>query len=378
MRLTHFFIDRPIFATVVSMIITILGVISLRFLPIAEYPEIAPPTVSIRATYPGASAQIIAETVATPVEQEVNGVDDMLYINSQSTGDGQVTINVVFKPGTNVDAAQVLVQNRVAVAEPRLPEDVRRLGISVRKASPDLMMVVHMVSPDGSRSQQYISNYATLYVKDVLTRIDGVGDVTVFGARDYSMRIWLDPDKVAARGLTAGEVVAALQASNLQVAAGSINQPPATSDGAFTLNVKTLGRLTSPEQFEDIVVRAEPDGQVVRVRDIARVELGAQDYTVNAYLDNKNATALVIFQKPGSNALATAAAVKAQMETLKRTSRPDLAIRLSITRPSSSKPRSTPWSGLSLRQSCSSFWSSFCSCRRGVPRSFRSSPYPFR
>jgi multidrug efflux pump subunit AcrB len=171
----------------------------------------------------------------------------MLYINSQSTGDGQLTINVVFKPGTNVDEAQVLVQNRVAVAEPRLPEDVRRLGISVRKASPDLMMVVHMVSPDGSRSQQYISNYATLYVKDVLTRIDGVGDVTVFGARDYSMRIWLDPDKVAARGLTAGEVVAALQASNLQVAAGSINQPPATSDGAFTLNVKTLARLTSPD-----------------------------------------------------------------------------------------------------------------------------------
>ena len=318
MRLTHFFIDRPIFASVVSMIITILGLISLRFLPIAEYPEIAPPTVNIHATYPGASAQVIAETVATPIEQEVNGVDDMLYINSQSTGDGQVSINVVFKPGTNVDQAQVLVQNRVAVAEPRLPEDVRRLGISVRKASPDLMMVVHMTSPDGTRDQQYISNYATLYVKDVLTRIDGVGDVNVFGARDYSMRIWLDPDKVAARDLTAGEVVAALQAANLQVAAGSINQPPATSDGAFTLSVKTLGRLTSPEQFEDIVVRAEPDGQVVRVRDIARVELGAQDYTVNAYLNNKTATALVIFQKPGSNALATAAAVKAQMEALKK------------------------------------------------------------
>jgi hydrophobe/amphiphile efflux-1 (HAE1) family protein len=324
MRLTHFFIDRPIFASVVSLIITILGLISVSFLPIAEYPEIAPPTVSIHATYPGASAQVIAETVATPIEQEVNGVDDMLYINSQSTGDGQVTISVVFKPGTNVDEAQVLVQNRVAVAEPRLPEDVRRLGISVRKASPDLMMVVHMVSPDGSRDQQYISNYTTLYVKDVLTRIDGVGDINVFGARDYSMRIWLDPEKVAARGLTAGEVVAALQAANLQVAAGSINQPPATSDGAFTLNVKTLGRLTSPAQFEDIVVRAEPDGQVIRVRDIARVELGAQDYTVNAYLDNKNATALVIFQKPGSNALATAAAVKAQMETLKKDFPPGL------------------------------------------------------
>ncbi|AGK59140.1 hydrophobe/amphiphile efflux-1 (HAE1) family transporter [Hyphomicrobium denitrificans 1NES1] len=324
MRLTHFFIDRPIFASVVSLIITILGLISVNFLPIAEYPEIAPPTVSIHATYPGASAQVIAETVATPIEQEVNGVDDMLYINSQSTGDGQVTISVIFKPGTNVDQAQVLVQNRVSVAEPRLPEDVRRLGISVRKASPDLMMVVHMVSPDGSRDQQYISNYATLYVKDVLTRIDGVGDVNVFGARDYSMRIWLDPDKVSTRGLTAADVVAALQAANLQVAAGSINQPPATSDGAFTLNVQTLGRLKSPSQFEDIVVRAEPDGQVIRVRDIARVELGAQDYTVNAYLDNRNATALVLFQKPGSNALATAAAVKQQMEMLKKSFPPGL------------------------------------------------------
>jgi hydrophobe/amphiphile efflux-1 (HAE1) family protein len=324
MRLSHFFIDRPIFASVVSMIITILGLISLNFLPIAEYPEIAPPTVSIHATYPGASAQVIAETVATPIEQEVNGVDDMLYINSQSTGDGQLTISVVFKPGTNVDQAQVLVQNRVAVAEPRLPEDVRRLGISVRKASPDLMMVVHMVSPDGSRNQQYISNYATLYVKDVLTRVEGVGDLVVQGARDYSMRVWLDPDKIAARGLTAGEVVAALQAANLQVAAGSINQPPATSDAGFTLNVKTLGRLTSPSQFEDIVVRAEPGGQVVRVRDIARVELGAQDYTVNAYLDNRNATALVLFQKPGSNALATSAAVKSQMEKLKKSFPPGL------------------------------------------------------
>ncbi|MFA7305886.1 MAG: multidrug efflux RND transporter permease subunit [Hyphomicrobium sp.] len=324
MRLTHFFIDRPIFASVVSMIITILGLISVNFLPIAEYPEIAPPTVSIHATYPGASAQVIAETVATPIEQEVNGVDDMLYINSQSTGDGQVTISVIFKPGTDVDQAQVLVQNRVSVAEPRLPEDVRRLGISVRKASPDLMMVVHMVSPDGTRDQQYISNYATLYVKDVLTRIDGVGDVNVFGARDYSMRIWLDPDKMSSRGLTAGDVVAALQAANLQVAAGSINQPPATSDGAFTLNVQTLGRLKSTSQFEDIVVRAEPGGQVVRVRDIARVELGAQDYTVNAYLDNRNATALVLFQKPGSNALATAAAVKQQMETLKKSFPPGL------------------------------------------------------
>jgi hydrophobe/amphiphile efflux-1 (HAE1) family protein len=316
MRLSHFFIDRPIFATVLSLLIVIVGAIAQRALPIAEYPEIAPPTVSISATYPGASAQTIAETVATPIEQEVNGVDNMLYISSQSTGDGRLSISVVFKPGTNIDQAQVLVQNRVAVAQPRLPDAVQQLGLVVRKASPDLMMVVHMISPDNTRDQQYISNYATLYVKDVLTRVDGVGDVTIFGARDYSMRVWLDPAKVAARGLTAGEVVASLRAANLQVAAGAINQAPTTSPGAFTLNVKTQGRLAAPEEFGNIVVRAETGGQVIRVRDIARVELGSQDYTVNAYLNNQVATALVIFQRPGSNALSTAAKIKDQMTAL--------------------------------------------------------------
>jgi len=316
MNFSRFFIDRPIFAAVLSILITIVGLIAQRALPIAEYPEIAPPTVNVTAAYPGASAKVISETVATPIEQEVNGVDNMLYINSQSTGDGRLSINVVFKPGTNIDQAQVLVQNRVAVAEPRLPEDVRRLGISVRKASPDLMMVVHMISPDGSRDQQYISNYATLYVKDVLARIDGVGNVNVFGARDYAMRVWLDPAKIAARSLTAGDVVAALRSANLQVAAGSINQPPAASPGSFELTVQTLGRLTTPEEFANTVVKAEPNGFLVRVRDIARVELGSQDYTLNAYLNNKVATALVIFQRPGSNALATAAAVKTAMDGL--------------------------------------------------------------
>src|SRR6201991_2234474 len=295
MRLSHFFIDRPIFAAVLSILLTIAGAIVQRSLPVSEYPEIAPPTVNIRAAYPGASAQVLAETVATPIEQEGNGVDNMLYVVPQSVGDGTLSIDVVFKPGTDVDTAQVLVQNRVAVAEPRLPEDVRRLGVTVRKASPDLMMVVHMVTPDGSRDQQYISNYATLYIKDVLARLDGVGDVRIFGARDYSMRIWLDPAKVAARGLAAGDVVNALRAANLQVAAGAINQPPAMSQGAFQLSVQTLGRLTDIEQFGDIVVRADPDRTgFVRVRDIARVELGSKDYTINAYLSKAVATAIVI------------------------------------------------------------------------------------
>ncbi|MEQ8823369.1 MAG: multidrug efflux RND transporter permease subunit [Filomicrobium sp.] len=324
MRFSHFFIDRPIFATVLSLIITIVGAIAQTTLPVAEYPEIAPPTVNIAASYPGASAKVIAETVATPIEQEVNGVDGMLYIVSQSTGDGRLSINVVFRPGTDIDQAQVLVQNRVSIAEPRLPEDVRRLGVSVRKSSPDLMMVVHMTSPDGSRNQQYVSNYATLYVKDVLSRIDGVGDVRIFGARDYSMRVWLDPDVMAARELTASDVVAAIRAANLQVAAGSINQPPASSDGAFTLAVQTLGRLSSVDQFENIVVRADDDGSVIRVKDVARVELGSQDYTVNAYLNNKVATAIVIFQRPGSNALETASRLKSAMDTLQKDFPPGL------------------------------------------------------
>jgi HAE1 family hydrophobic/amphiphilic exporter-1 len=317
MRFPHFFIERPIFAAVLSVLLTIAGLIAARTLPVSEYPDIAPPTVMITATYPGASAEVIAQTVASPIEQEVNGVDDMLYISSQSTGDGLLTINVVFKTGVNIDLAQVLVQNRVAIATPRLPEEVQRFGVVVKKASPDLMMVVHLRSPDGSRTQQYISNYATLYVRDDLARLEGVGDVRVFGARDYSMRVWLDPDKIAARGMTAGEVVFGLRAANLQVAAGAINQPPAASPGAFQLSVRTLGRLSEPEQFSDIVLRSDADGQV-RLRDVARVEIGAQDYTVNAYLDKNPATAIVVFQKPGSNALATSESVEAAMVELKK------------------------------------------------------------
>ena len=271
MRFPHFFVDRPIFAGVISIILTLLGFISFLALPITEYPEIAPPTVVVNATFAGASAEVIAQTVAAPIEQEINGVDNMLYVVSQSTGNGALSISVVFKPGTNIDQAQVLVQNRVSVALPRLPEEVQRIGVTVRKNSPDLMLVIHLISPEGSLDQQYISNYATINIKDVITRIDGVGDTIVFGARDYSMRVWLDPALVQARKLTASDVVAALRAANVQVAAGSINQPPATSPGAFEIAVQTLGRLSDPAQFKEIVVATDDDGRVTRVRDIARV-----------------------------------------------------------------------------------------------------------
>src|ERR1700694_3590962 len=290
MGFPHFFVDRPIFAGVISIILTLVGAIAFRALPIGEFPEIAPPTIVVNATYAGASAEIVAQTVAAPIEQEINGVDNMLYVVSQSTGDGALSISVVFKPGTNIDQAQVLVQNRVSIALPRLPEEVQRIGVTVRKSSPDLMLVIHLISPDGSLDQQYISNYATINVKDVITRIDGVGDTIVFGARDYSMRVWLDPALVQARGLTASDVVAALRAANVQVAAGAINQPPARSDGAFEVAVQTLGRLSSPDQFSDIVVATDQDGRVTRVRDIGRVELGSPNHTNKAFLATPGGT----------------------------------------------------------------------------------------
>jgi hydrophobe/amphiphile efflux-1 (HAE1) family protein len=316
MRLSHFFIDRPIFATVVSLFITIVGGVAYFILPIAQYPEIAPPTIQVTATYPGASAEVVSQTVATPLEQQINGVENMLYISSQATGDGKLTLTVTFKLGTNLDTAQVLTQNRVAIALPRLPDAVQRLGVTVNKSSPDMLMVIHLVSPDGSHNQLYLSNYATLQVKDQLSRLPGVGDVQVFGDRDYAMRIWLDPDKVAARNLTAGEVVTALQAQNVQVSAGVLGQPPMPNTSAFQLNVQTLGRLTDPAQFGDIIIKSDGEGRVTRVRDIGRVELGAQDYSANGYLDGREAVPLLIYQQPGSNALATAQAVRARMQEL--------------------------------------------------------------
>jgi len=316
MNLSHFFVDRPIFATVLSVFLIIVGAAAYFTLPVAQYPEIAPPTIVVTASYPGASAEVVSDTVSTPLEQEINGVENMLYMNSQATADGNLQLTITFALGTDLDISQVLVQNRVSIAEPKLPEEVRRLGITVKKNSPDMLMVIHLSSPDGSRDQLYISNYATLQVKDVLARLDGVGDVRIFGARDYAMRIWLDPDKVAARNLTAGEVVAALQAQNVQVASGVLNQPPTASLGAFQLNVETLGRLVDPRQFANIVVRNDPNGRVTRIRDVGRVELGAQDYGANSYLDERQAVAMLIFQRPGSNALATADRIKASIGEL--------------------------------------------------------------
>src|SRR5712672_2299656 len=318
MNMSHFFVDRPIFATVLSVFVIIVGAAAYFTLPVAQYPEIAPPTIVVSASYPGASAEVVSDTVSTPLEQEINGVENMLYMNSQATADGNLQLTITFALGTDLDISQVLVQNRVSIAEPKLPEEVRRLGITVKKNSPDMLMVIHLSSPDGSRDQLYISNYATLQVKDVLARLDGVGDVRIFGARDYAMRIWLDPDKVAARNLTAGEVVAALQAQNVQVASGVLNQPPTAGLGAYQLNVETLGRLADPRQFENIVVRTDPNGRVTRIRDVGRVELGAQDYGANAYLDERQAVAMLIFQRPGSNALATADRIKASIRELAR------------------------------------------------------------
>jgi HAE1 family hydrophobic/amphiphilic exporter-1 len=316
MNLSHFFIDRPIFATVLSVFVILIGAAAYFTLPVAQYPEIAPPTIVISASYPGASAEVVSDTVSTPLEQEINGVENMLYMVSQATADGNLQLTVTFALGTDLDISQVLVQNRVAIAQPKLPEEVQRLGVTVKKNSPDMLMVIHLSSPDASRDQLYISNYATLQVKDVLARLDGVGDVRIFGARDYAMRIWLDPDKIAAHNLTAGEVVSALQSQNVQVASGVLNQPPTTSPGAFQLNVETLGRLTDPRQFGNIIVRNDPNGRVTRIRDVARVELGAQDYSANGYLDEREAVPLLIFQRPGSNALATADRIQAAMREL--------------------------------------------------------------
>ena len=315
MRISHFFIDRPIFASVVSIVIVILGAVAFARLPVAQYPEIAPPTITVNGQYPGASADIVASTVVAPIEQQINGVENMIYLSSNSTADGRFSISVTFDIGTNLDIAQVQVQNRVAIAQPRLPADVRNIGVTVTKASSDLMMVVHLYSPDKSRDTLFISNYATLEITDAVTRVDGVGSITVFGARDYAMRVWLDPDRLQSVGLTASDVVLALQGQNVQVASGVLNQPPVNKPGAFQISVQTQGRLANPDEFGNIVVK-QTTNAVVRMKDIARTELAAQDYSTNSYLDRDPAIALGIFQRPGSNALSTSKAIIATMDDL--------------------------------------------------------------
>ena len=327
MKFPHFFIDRPIFAAVISILIVIVGIIAYPTLPVEQYPNVAPPTVVVSATYPGATAETLAETVSAPIEQAINGIQDMIYMTSSSTGDGNVQIQVSFKQGTDVDEAQVLVQNRVSQAEPRLPEDVRRIGVTVNKNSPSLMMVVFFTSPDNSLDQQYIGNYVTLNVVDRIARLPGVGLTRAIGGRDYDMRIWIDPGLAAARDMTVDEVVNAIRAQNLQVAAGTVGQPPfGNASPAFQLGVEAKGRLSSPEEFGQIIVKRDADGRLTKLRDVARVELGAQDYGLNGYLSSKRAVALGVRQLPGGNALATAAAVKAELEQIRKEAPPGLRI----------------------------------------------------
>lgn len=324
MNFSQFFITRPVFAGVLSALILLAGLIAIPSLPISEYPEVVPPTVVVRTTYPGANPQVIADTVAGPLEQAITGVEGMLYQFSQATSDGVMTLTVTFKLGTDVDKAQVLVQNRVAQATPKLPQDVQRIGVTVNKSTPDITMGVFLTSPDGRYDLNYLANYLTLYIKDELAKIDGVGDVQQFGGGNYSMRVWLDPEKVAARGLTATDIANAIREQNVQVAAGQLGSPstPSVSDGSakpnFQIAVNTRGRLVDEEDFADIIVKTGSAGQITRLRDVARVELGSDNYALRAMLNNQTAVGIGIFQRPGSNAIAISDAVRAKMAELKK------------------------------------------------------------
>ena len=318
MKIAQFFVDRPILAGVLSVLIVIAGSISLFKLPISEYPEVVPPTVVVKASYPGANPKVIAETVATPLETQIVGVENMLYTSSQSTSDGQMTLTVTFALGTNLNDAQVQVQNRVSQALPRLPEEVQRLGVTTQKSSPDLTMVVHLISPDNRYDMLYLSNYARLHVKDQLARLDGVGDVQIFGAGEYSMRVWLDPDKLASRNMTTGDVIKAIREQNVQVAAGALNAPPGPNNNAFQVNINTQGRLTTEDEFLNIVVRSDAQGSVTHLRDVGKVELGSSSYALRSLLDNKEAVAVPVFQRPGSNAINISDQVRAEMAELKK------------------------------------------------------------
>jgi HAE1 family hydrophobic/amphiphilic exporter-1 len=325
MRFAHFFVRRPIFASVVSILTVIVGLVAFAALPVSQYPEIAPPTIVVRANYPGADAETVAATVATPLEEQINGVEDMLYMSSYSSADGSMGLTITFKLGTDLNKAQVLVQNRVAVAQPRLPQAVQQTGVTTNKSSPDIMMVVTMFSPDGSLDPLYVSNYARANVRDPLLRLDGVGEVTIFGERLYSLRIWLDPTKLAGLGLVADDVVQAVKAQNVQVSSGTLGAQPAPASNAFELVVRTQGRFDNPSQFENVIVRSTADGRVVRLKDVARVEIGAQSYTNTSAYSGKPAVNIGVFQRPGTNALAAAKQIQAQMTALEKSFPPGLA-----------------------------------------------------
>ncbi|PDT09924.1 multidrug efflux RND transporter permease subunit [Rhizobium sp. M1] len=316
MRFAHFFVDRPIFAAVISIVLLVVGGIAYTQLPVSQYPEIAPPTIVVRTSYPGADPQTIADTVSTPLEQQINGVEDMLYMSSYSSADGAMSLTITFKLGTDLDKVQVLVQNRVSIALPRLPEEVQRLGVTTDKSSPDLMMVVHLLSPTHRYDQLYVSNYARNRIRDVLVRLDGVGDVQLFGERQYSMRVWLDPEKLSAYGMTSDDVVAALRDQNVQVSGGKIGAPPVTGKNAFEYTVRTDGRFSDVREFRYVIVKSTDSGRLVQLQDVARIELGAQDYVTNSYLNNDPAVALGIFARPGTNALDTAHQVQTIMKDL--------------------------------------------------------------
>ena len=303
MDFSRFFIDRPIFAAVLSILIFITGLIAIPLLPVSEYPDVVPPSVQVRAEYPGANPKVIAETVATPLEEAINGVENMMYMKSVAGSDGVLVTTVTFRPGTDPDQAQVQVQNRVAQAEARLPEDVRRLGITTQKQSPTLTLVVHLFSPGGKYDSLYMRNYATLKVKDELARLPGVGQIQIFGSGEYAMRVWLDPNKVAARGLTASDVVTAMQEQNVQVSAGQLGAEPLPKESDFLISINAQGRLHTEEEFGNIVLKTTQDGTVVRLRDVARIEMGSGSYALRSQLNNKDAVGIGIFQSPGANAI---------------------------------------------------------------------------
>jgi hydrophobe/amphiphile efflux-1 (HAE1) family protein len=318
MSFSRFFIDRPIFAAVLSIVVFLAGGIAMFALPVSEYPEVVPPSIQVTAVYPGANPRVLSEAVATPLEEQINGVENMLYMSSQATSDGVLTTTVTFRIGTDVDLAQVQVQNRVAQALPRLPEEVRQSGVTTVKSSPDLTMVVHIVSPDNRYDIVYLRNYALLQIKDVLQRLPGVGQVQVFGGGDYAMRIWLDPQKVAARGLSAGDVIRAVREQNVQVAAGVVGGPPMPERVDYQLSVNTRGRLADEGEFGEIIIKTGSDGELTRLRDVARIELAAGSYSLRSMLNNKDAVGIGIFQAPGSNALALSTAVRETMAELKQ------------------------------------------------------------